>query len=348
MLFAQQWWKFCAAHKTSQRGTRPAFEMDYYFQQLLYTSFVCSVFLLRRRRTTYTTETLKTVLVGESPRFFLHHQKNYLLRIVAISQINPRKRIVKNRKHEFWNVLTASDFTIFENYVLIPVFLVNHHFEDEHVPLRMTNVAFFRSLTFSVCYSEADLRRRSQSRRGGRHPWARYLVAEETESPCQIQPSCSSKMSQSGQVPSHVLVDYHSGLFKHLRPGYWTLPTACMAGWLPEYHQPLLHCALYLRNVHQDVQSWLSSEFHLNARLLSLSIGSDAVTQMNLTSSPQNIMQNLKNWLFYDVTRKIKFFGSHLWFCVPWLLLGYAAAKFVFSRRFILRWIIDVVPREKL
>ena len=104
MLFAQQWWKFCAAHKTSQRGTRPAFEMDYYFQQLLYTSFVCSVFLLRRRRTTYTTETLKTVLVGESPRFFLHHQKNYLLRIVAISQINPRKRIVKNRKHEFWNI----------------------------------------------------------------------------------------------------------------------------------------------------------------------------------------------------------------------------------------------------
>ena len=126
--------------------------------------------------------------------------------------------------------------------------------------LRITNVAFFHSLTFSVCYSEADLRCRSQSRRGGRHPWARYLVAEEAKSLCQIQPSCSSKMSQSGQVPSHVLVDYHSGLLKHLRPGYWTLPTACMAGWLPEYHQPLLHCALYLRNVHQDVQSWLSSE----------------------------------------------------------------------------------------
>ena len=224
--------------------------------------------------------------------------------------------------------------------------------------LRITNVAFFHSLTFSVCYSEADLRCRSQSRRGGRHPWARYLVAEEAKSLCQIQPSCSSKMSQSGQVPSHVLVDYHSGLLKHLRPGYWTLPTACMAGWLPEYHQPLLHCALYLRNVHQDVQSWLSSElsslFQFGiirpSRLLRLALGiwSDAVTQMNLTSSPQNIMQNLKNWLFYDVTRKIKFFGSHvLWFCVP-PLLGYAAAAKFVSRRFILRWIIDVVPREKL
>lgn len=45
------------------------------FRSSYYTSFVCSVFLLRRRRTTYTTETLKTVLVGESPRFFLHQKK---------------------------------------------------------------------------------------------------------------------------------------------------------------------------------------------------------------------------------------------------------------------------------
>ena len=95
MLFAQQWWKFCAAHKTSQRGTRPAFEMDYYFQQLLllYTSFVCSVFLLRRRRTTYTTETLKTVLVGESPRFFLHQKKITFSALLQFHKLTQEKEL---------------------------------------------------------------------------------------------------------------------------------------------------------------------------------------------------------------------------------------------------------------
>ena len=115
MLFAQQWWKICTAHKTScQRGTRPAFEMDYYFQP-----FDCSVcFCYCCSTTDCKVESLfhhmytatETVFVEERvPRFYKKKEKKSTF---SLFQINPKlyHKVGRRKRYESTEsfLLTAS------------------------------------------------------------------------------------------------------------------------------------------------------------------------------------------------------------------------------------------------
>ena len=117
----------------------------------------------------------------------------------------------------------------------------------------------FIQLISSNYYSKINFRCGNQQRRSATRR-TRFVVSQKEKIFRKIQSKSTAVLPKSRQIPGNVLADYNPGVSKHLCFGYWTLPTASLAGLLSRVCKSLFRCIIHLWNGPQDVQSRLSSK----------------------------------------------------------------------------------------